>query len=267
MASIKEAFTNPDVAQGDFYSAQQIRYREVEPNRFLPDKMKGALGQEITKDALSQFDRYDPYTQKMSNKFSSTGLSQLLQGQGNTTNEETYCRGLVGAASLPKLIADQQAQGNSPIRCGWRYKPSPGGGAPQVSQGALGTLNGPLNPQADPLGNGVEWIWDLKKALNRHAKDFIATQLLAWLPHKQLFRIQLGVVRQIVIFSWMRMEDLSKAIHARLTRLLLIQPDFHKSLKHLLQPWRLLIHLHLLIVHVLETILLYHETVSFKQLR
>ena len=176
MASIKEAFTNPDVAQGDFYSAQQIRYREVEPNRFLPDKMKGALGQEITKDALSQFDRYDPYTQKMSNKFSSTGLSQLLQGQGNTTNEETYCRGLVGAASLPKLIADQQAQGNSPIRCGWRYKPSPGGGAPQVSQGALGTLNGPLNPQADPLGNGVEWIWDLKKALNRHAKDFIATQ-------------------------------------------------------------------------------------------
>lgn len=175
MASLREAFTNPDVAQGEFRSAQQIRYSEVEPNRFLPDAMKGNLGPTITNDTLSQFNRYDPYTESVSNKFSAAGLSQLLQGQGDTTSEETYCRGLTGAASLPKLIADQEAQGNLPIRCGWRYKKSPGG-APLVSQGALGTMNGPLNAQADPLGNGVEWIWDLKKALNRHFKDFVATQ-------------------------------------------------------------------------------------------
>ncbi len=176
MASLREAFTNPDVAQGDFYSAQQIRYSEVEPNRFLPSEMKGNLGPTITNDTLSQFNTYDPYTESVSNKFSAAGLSQLLQGQGDTTSEETYCRGLTGAASLPKLIADQEAQGNLPIRCGWRYKKSPGGGAPLVSQGALGTINGPLNPQADPLGNGVEWIWNLKTALNRHLKDFSATQ-------------------------------------------------------------------------------------------
>jgi len=176
MASLREAFTSPDVAQGDFYSAQQIRYSEVEPNRFLPDAMKGNLGPTITNDTLSQFNTYDPYTESVSNRFSASGLSQVLQGQGDTTSEETYCRGLTGAASLPKLIADQDAQGNLPIRCGWRYKKSPGGGAPLISQGALGTINGPLNPQADSLGNGVEWIWNLKTALNRHMKDFVATQ-------------------------------------------------------------------------------------------
>lgn len=175
MASINEAFTNPDVQQGEFYSAQQIRYRETEPNRFLPDAMKGNLGPRITNDALSQFDTYDPYTETVSNKFSAAGISQILQGQGQTTDEETYCRGFMGAASIPKLMSDQEAQGNSPVRCGWRYKKSPGGGIPQVSQGALGTINGPLNPQADSLGDGVEWIWDLRKAYNRHAKDFTAT--------------------------------------------------------------------------------------------
>lgn len=175
MASLREAYTNPDVAQGDFYSAQQIRYRQVEPNRFLPENIKGNLGPRITNDALSQFDTYNPYTESVSNKFSAAGLNQLIQGQATTTDEEMYCRGFTGASSLPKLIADQESQGTTPIRCGWRYKKSPGGGAPLVSQGALGTRNGPLNAQDDPLGDGVEWIWELKTALNRHIRDFTAT--------------------------------------------------------------------------------------------
>lgn len=175
MSSLREAFTQPDVAQGDFYSAQQIRYQEVEPNRFVPDAMKGNLGVGITNDALSQFDRYDPYTETVSNRFTTSGMSQLLQGQADTTDQETYCRGFTGAASIPRLLSDQEAQGNLPIRCGWRYKGSPGGGAPLVSQAALGTVNGPLNPQGDPLGNGVEWIWDLRRAQTRHLRDFTAT--------------------------------------------------------------------------------------------
>jgi hypothetical protein len=175
MASLREAFQNPDVAQGNFYSAQQIRYQQVEPNRFLPDAMKGNLGPTIANDALSQFDKYDPYTESVSNRFSAAGLSQLLQGQKDTTDEETYCRGFTGAASISKLQSDQEAQGNLPVRCGWRYKKSPGGGAPLVSQGALGTQNGPLNAREDSLGNGVEWIWDLKQALNRHVRDLATT--------------------------------------------------------------------------------------------
>jgi hypothetical protein len=175
MATIREAYTNPDVAQGEFYSAQQIRYNEVEPNRLLPENIKGNLGPTITNTALSQFDKYDPYTESISNKFTAAGLSEVLQGQAKTTDEETYCRGFVGASSLQKLMADQELEGNIPIRCGWRYKKSPGGGLPQVSQGALGTVNGPLNAREDTLGNGVEWIWDLKKAYNRHINDFTAT--------------------------------------------------------------------------------------------
>ena len=175
MASLREAFENPDVDQGTFYSAQQIRYNEVEPNRFLPDAMKGNLGPSIQSDTLAQFNTYDPYTETVSNRFSVAGLSQLLQGQADTTSKETDCRSYTGAASILKLNSDQEAEGNLPIRCGWRYKKSPGGGAPLVSQGALGTINGPLNTQADSLGNGVEWIWDLKQAFNRHVKDYTAT--------------------------------------------------------------------------------------------
>ena len=172
MASIREAFENVD-AQSDFYTEQQVRYQEVEPNRFLPDKVKGNLGPRIVNDALAQFQKYDPYSETISNKFSAAGMSEILQGKGDTTEEEEYCRSFQGVESLPKVIADQE-QDKLPIRCGWRYKRSPVGGRPLVSQGALGTINGPLNAKADPLGGGIEWIWDLKKALNRHATDYFS---------------------------------------------------------------------------------------------
>ena len=175
MATINEAFTTPSAAQSSFYAEQQVRFQEVEPNRFLPENIKSNLGTRITNAALNQFDKYDPYTETVSNRFSSAGLSQVLQGQSNTTQEEEYCRTFMGAQSLPKLIADQEMEKNTPIRCGWRYKKSPGGGLPLVSQGALGTINGPLNASQDVLGNGIEWIWNLKKAAERHAKDYRRT--------------------------------------------------------------------------------------------
>lgn len=175
MASIREAFTNPDVAQDEFVSAQRIRYTEVEPHRFLSDSIKGDLGTTIPNDMNTHFTKYDPYTQTQSTKFSASGMKQILQGQAPTTDEETYCRGFTGASSIPKLQSDQESEGNPPVRCGWRYKRAPGGGLPLVSQGALGTKNGPLNTKVDRLGNGVEWIWDLNKAFERHAKDFRST--------------------------------------------------------------------------------------------
>lgn len=174
MASIREGFTAPDVAQGDFYSAQQIRYNQVEPNRFLPDKMKENVGTTMTNDVLSQFNSFDPYTESTSNKFTAAGLAQVLQGQGNTTDEESFCRGFTGAEGVNSLRVQQSA--DTPIRCGWRYKKSPGGGLPLISQGALGTINGPLNTQEDVLGSGTRWFWNLDKAYNQHFTDFAATQ-------------------------------------------------------------------------------------------
>ena len=172
MTSLNEAFTDPSSAQSDFYAEQQIRYQEVEPNRILSDSVKGNLGTSIKGDALQQFDLYDPYTESVSNKFTAAGMNQILQGQANTTKEEDFCRTFVGVGGLPTLIRKQDSEKNIPIRCGWRYKKSPGGGLPLVSQGALGTINGPLNAKADPLGNGVEWIWNLKTAQDRHARDY-----------------------------------------------------------------------------------------------
>ena len=171
MASIREAFTSPDIAQGNFYRAQQVKYQQEEPNRFLPENMKANVGSKITSDTYSQFGSFDPYTKTVDNKFTIAGVGRIVQGQAPTTEQEEYCRTFTGAQSLQKLMTDQELEGNLPIRCGWRYKKSPGGGLPQVSQGALGTMNGPLNPQEDVLGNGVEWIWNLKKAYTRHLRD------------------------------------------------------------------------------------------------
>lgn len=172
MASLREAFANEADAQSEFYREQQTRYQEVEPNRFLPDKMKGNLGPGIVNSALTQFDKYDPYSQTVSNRFSVAGLGEILQGQSDTTEQEEYCRSFLGQTGLQRLIAEMVGDEKSPIRCGWRYKSSPGGGLPIVSQGALGTINGPLNARRDPLGNGVNWFWNLKKALKRHTDDY-----------------------------------------------------------------------------------------------
>lgn len=169
---MREAFSNPSDAQSSFYAEQQVRFQEVEPNRFLSDKIKAPLGLQVTNAALTQFDKYDPYTETVSNRFSAAGLSQILQGQADTTEEEKRCREFMGIQGVNQAISEQESEPNLPIRCGWRYKRSPGGGLPLVSQGALGTVNGPLNARRDPLGNGVEWFWNLKKVQDRHAKDY-----------------------------------------------------------------------------------------------
>jgi hypothetical protein len=171
MASLKEAFTSPSDAQSDFMVEQQVRYQEVEPNRFVPEKRTNNLGPRVTTDTLSQFNKYDPYTESVSNRMTAAGIGQLLQGQATTTEDEDFCRSFQGVAGLQSLITEQ-ANSKTPIRCGWRYKRSPGGGLPVVSQGALGSINGPLNAKDDPLGGGVQWIWNLKRALARTISEY-----------------------------------------------------------------------------------------------
>lgn len=47
------------------------------------------------------------------------------------------------------------------LRCGWIYKKGVPGNIPDVSQGALGTRNGPLNYQNTPVGT---WYWNINDA-------------------------------------------------------------------------------------------------------
>jgi hypothetical protein len=152
--------------QDAFYRSQQTKYQEVEPNRILPDAIKGSLGDSIfqgAKDALSAF---DPYTTQTVNPFTEDGLKSLFEGTPKDVAELTRCRQYSGLKGLEQLIRDTQDNPNAPLRCGWRYKKSPGGLCPEISQGALGSSSGPLDrtSEIDSLGNGVTWIWDLKAA-------------------------------------------------------------------------------------------------------
>jgi hypothetical protein len=152
--------------QDAFYRGQQTKYQEVEPNRILPDSIKDNLGDGILKTAMDALSIFDPYTGQSVKPFSEDGLKQIFQGTPKDVAELTRCRQYVGLTGLEQLTRDTQDNPNAPLRCGWRYKKSPGGLCPEVSQGALGSSTGPLDSrnEIDSLGNGVTWIWDLNDA-------------------------------------------------------------------------------------------------------
>jgi len=163
--------------QSDFYRSQQTKYQEVEPNRFLPGTLQGGLGDTAIEDTLDAIATYDPYTKKTSTPFSFEAAKEIFQGSNQEVADLTFCRQYTGLSGLEQLIRDTQDNPNAPLRCGWRYKKSPGGLCPEVCQGALGSKTGPLDSKnpIDLLGNGVEWIWDLKEAQKRILTDAAAS--------------------------------------------------------------------------------------------
>ena len=174
MASLNEAFADLGQELGKFYTEQKVKYQEVEPNRLLPDAMKGPISKDIIDGAMGNLEDYDPYTGKNTSRFSAAALKTILQGQPTTTKQETACRAYQGLSGLNQLIADTANNPYAPVRCGWRYKKSSGSGyVAEVAQGALGTRNGPLNNNAreDALGNGVKWVWNLNDAKKNMLRD------------------------------------------------------------------------------------------------
>ena len=166
MASLKEAFA--DQGQSVFYNDQQLKYNDVEPNRFQPNAVSG-MTDAIISGVYDQLGNYDPYTGETRRPITKAGISKLLQGQPDKTPEELECRTYRGLSGLIKLM--DNVDSNSPLRCGWRYtKASPG-----QSQGALGTRNGPLNANEDVLNSGTAWFWDLNEALKTSLRDIAKT--------------------------------------------------------------------------------------------
>ena len=159
--------------QDAFYRSQQTKFQEVEPNRFLPGSLQGGLGDANIRNTIDAISTYDPYTKKVVKPFTFEGSKDIFQGTSSEVADLTLCRQYVGLSGLEQLIRDTQDNPNTPIRCGWRYKKSPGGICPEVAQGALGTKAGPLDSKdpIDLLSNGVEWIWDLKEAQKRMLLD------------------------------------------------------------------------------------------------
>ena len=124
-------------------------------------------------DTLDATAAYDPYTGSTKQLFSLEGARGILQGTASEAAELARCRQYSGLQGLEQLIRDTEDNPNAPLRCGWRYKKSPGSLCPEISQGALGRSSGPLdssNP-LDILGGGVNWFWDLKAARKQMLTD------------------------------------------------------------------------------------------------
>ena len=85
--------------------------------------------------------------------------------------ERLFVTGITGAddraanctsASLDSLISSQDS--NQPLRCGWTYTPPiTGSPIPQLSQGIIGTAQGPV-AQAGNIPNYKQYYWDLAQA-------------------------------------------------------------------------------------------------------
>jgi hypothetical protein len=159
--------------QDAFYRSQQTKFQEVEPNRFLPNSIQGGLQNTTIQNIVDSISSFDPYTKKTESPFTFEGAKEIFQGTNKDVADLTFCRQYNGLNGLEQLIRDTQDSPNAPMRCGWRYKKSPGGLCPEVSQAALGTRTGPLDPKdpIDALGNGVQWIWNLKDAEKRILTD------------------------------------------------------------------------------------------------
>jgi len=102
-------------------------------------------------------------------KVASSGGFNLLNTKSDTTASDAAaasCRAYKDITGLRQLQKDQINTTHFDPRCGWRYKPS-NGINPEISQGAFGTANGPINGASgspDEVSGGAQWFWDLNKA-------------------------------------------------------------------------------------------------------
>jgi len=101
------------------------------------------------------------------------GLPGILSGLSDTTGDSlANCRQYQGLSGLQTLQNDM-TDPNATTRCGWRYK-SGTGPVPEVAQGAYGNRTAaldPARPAKDAVGNGVNYIWNLKDAEKTMVKD------------------------------------------------------------------------------------------------
>lgn len=115
---------------------------------------------QILQNVSSGLGTWDPSTRQTSTRdidlaeyATSIDVATSLNTQNNT------CK----VASLDSLMNTQNA--NDRVRCGWIYKRGGTNGVPAVSQGALGTMTGPVATFPAPQGT---WYWsldDAKKAM------------------------------------------------------------------------------------------------------
>lgn len=136
---------------------QNAYYGQQLPNLILsPEPPKDITNPNQYADAVGV---YDPYTKKLeTNKGDWASYLKGLQIDQELKNKASFCR----AAKNPEDLAGIVNYGDK-VRCGWIYKKGPAGSpTPEISEGALGTANGPLS--FFPTTKGGQWFWNLTEA-------------------------------------------------------------------------------------------------------
>ena len=147
----------------DFNQSQRVLYQEQLPN-IVPvrnQEVKNSLQNVISALATTnpitrrtETDGVDIYTYA-----SPTELSDDINSK---------IRGCE-TASIEGLIANQNPFDKT--RCGWLYEKGPSGAAPKLSQGVLGTVQGPLRISGVQNKNPSNYYWNLLDAQKAMSRD------------------------------------------------------------------------------------------------
>jgi hypothetical protein len=159
-----------------------VRYQSVEPNLTVMNNQNDypfptTTGQPNS-NAMAQYQQAVNVLGNVTNPtygITTTvqpNLGSVFTGVPDTIGDKLKeCRTYTGLAGLSNLIG--QTNQSSEQRCAWRYKPGTGVVA-EVAQGAFGTRAAPLDParpQKDTVGNGVQYIWNLRDAEKQMVTD------------------------------------------------------------------------------------------------
>jgi hypothetical protein len=168
--ALYEAFTDdPAQTQGQFISGQDVR-QKILPNIMLASQgivsdAQSAQGATKFREAIGIADPYSKRYNQVVDEFPRPLTASVSPALQTATNK-------CATTNLDTLVAEQ-GQSPASVRCGWLYQAPPANGRlPLVSQGALGTADGPSAAAAQPnLPTGSRWFWNLEEAQKQIEKD------------------------------------------------------------------------------------------------
>lgn len=153
--------TDPrSVNTSNFQNVQSYLYNKAFPN-FTP--VGSAQKQDfLISRGLAPLQVINPTTRQPTQRdLMLQNYPMTLEVPQNIINKNSEC----ASASIDQLIGSQNLEDS--IRCGWIYQNGPNG-RPLVSQGALGTRDGPVTVVDQPKG---KWYWSVDKAKEQIAAD------------------------------------------------------------------------------------------------
>lgn len=150
------------VAQNEYVSKVTPNYGSRLPNMVVTGIPTAGTTKpkQVLEKAHLGLGTWDPVTRQTSRRdIDIANYATSIDVATSLTTQHNICKG----TSLDTLMNTQNP--NDRVRCGWIYKKGTNPLQPAVSQGALGTMTGPVNTFPTPQGT---WYWsldDAKKAM------------------------------------------------------------------------------------------------------